>query len=229
MKKIMIAGLGLALMTASCQNEQQNASAVYESMVKKSLDVKDYVSAITGIQLLVAADSSKQHYLDSLPELYVAVRNTEAAEVYTDRALKSRPTDEKLLQMKAVCLENKGDYPGTLDIMNKLYATTQKLSYLYQVTAIQFQGGDGENAVKGLKTLEEKMDGSKDSVEFLISQNEKQKVPLRPAVLHLKAYMTAQSGDLMSAKTLWEKALKEYPEFMAAREAYMQLMQRGRR
>jgi hypothetical protein len=48
-------------------------------------------------------------------------------------------------------------------------------------------------------------------------------------VYHLKAYTLAQNRDLMAAKGLWEKALKEYPQFVAAREAYMQLMQGARR
>ena len=69
---------------------------------------------------------------------------------------------------------------------------------------------------------------STDSVDFMLSATEKQKVPVKAAVYHLKAYTLAQNRDLMGAKGYWEKALKEYPQFMAAREAYMQLMQGAR-
>ncbi len=227
MKKIVIA-IAVLMSLAACQQETSNASSDYDRMLRKSYQIKDYHSAITAIQLLLLKDSTQKQYLDSLPELYVAVRNMDAAEFYTDLALKEKPADEKLMQMKALCLENKGDFEGTLDLMNKLYVSTKKITYLYQLTAIQLQGGDMDNAKKGIKVLEEQMANSTDSVDFMLSATEKQKVPVRAAVYHLKAYTLAQNRDLMGAKGYWEKALKEYPQFMAAREAYMQLMQGAR-
>jgi tetratricopeptide (TPR) repeat protein len=228
MKKMML-GLALLLTLVACKQEAAQNKNNYEQMLNRSLQVKDYQTAITAIHLLLLSDSTQRQYLDSLPELYVAVRNIDAAEFYTDLALKSAPNNEKLMQVKALCLENKGDFEGTLDLMNKLYATTNKITYLYQITAIQLQGGDMDNAAKGLKNLETKMENSTDSVDFMLSATEKQKVPIRAAVYHLKAYTLAQNRDLMAAKGLWEKALKEYPQFVAAREAYMQLMQGARR
>jgi tetratricopeptide (TPR) repeat protein len=227
MKNIIIA-ITLLAGIASCNQGPNNSSAAYEGMLSKSYQIKDYQTAITAIHLLLQQDSSQRQYLDSLPELYVAVRNMDAAEYYTDLALKNKPSDEKLMQLKSLCLENKGDFEGTLDLLNKLYVSTQKITYLFQVTALQLQGGDMDNAKKGIKSLEEKMATSKDSVDFMLSATEKQKVPLKAAVYHLKAYSLAQNRDLMGAKGYWEKALGEYPQFMAAREAYMQLMQGAR-
>jgi len=61
-----------------------------------------------------------------------------------------------------------------------------------------------------------------------LSENEKQKVPLRAAVYNMKAYMQAQSRDLMGAKKYFEMALKEYPDFVMAKRNLQQLMQGGR-
>jgi hypothetical protein len=62
----------------------------------------------------------------------------------------------------------------------------------------------------------------------MVSETAKQKVPIRAAVYNMKAYMVAQNRDLMGAKKYFEMALKEYPEFVTARQNLMQLMNGGR-
>jgi tetratricopeptide (TPR) repeat protein len=201
----------------------------YEELFKHSLEVKDYHSAIFAAQCILQKDSTQKSYLDSLPELYASVNNFGATEYYTDIVLKSRPQDEKLLQLKALCLQEAGKGPELLDFYNKLYAATGKISYLYQVATIQLTAGDIKSAEGTVKTVEEKMGSSKDSVDFMVSETEKQKVPIRAAVYNVKAYIAAQKNDLMGAKTNFELALKEFPDFITAQQNYMRLMQGARR
>ena len=151
--------------------------------------------------------------------------NKKSTEYYTDIALKTRPTEEKLLQIKALCLQEAGKGKELLDFYNKLYASTSKISYLYQIATIQLTAGDMEGAQSSIATLEEKMATSKDSVDFMISETEKQKVPIRAAVYNVKAYLAAQNNNLLGAKKNFELALKEYPDFITAQQNYMRLMQ----
>jgi tetratricopeptide (TPR) repeat protein len=176
---------------------------------------------------MLLKDSTLTIYEDTLPELYVATSNIEAADYYTKRVLVRKPNDERFLQIKALCAQQKGKIEEEFDIYNKLFASTKKLSYLYQITAFQFSTGQMEQAVKNLAELETKAT-PKDSVDFAVSENEKQKVPLRAAVYNMKAYMQAQSRDLMGAKKYFEMALKEYPDFVMAKRNLQQLMQGGR-
>ena len=173
--------------------------------------VKDYQSAIVAIQYMLLKDSTLTMYEDTLPELYVATSNIEAADYYTTKALGRKPNDERFLQIKALCAQQKGKVEEEFDIYNKLYASTQKLSYLYQITAFQFSTGQMEQAAKNLAELETKAT-LKDSVDFAISETEKQKVPLRAAVYNMKAYMQAQSRDLMGAKKYFEIPFLEIKE-----------------
>jgi hypothetical protein len=115
-----------------------------------------------------------------------------------------------------------------LDFYNKLFVSTGKITYLYQVATIQVAAGDMKGASASVKTLEEKMINNKDSVDFMLSETEKQLVPLRAAVYNVKAYMSAQNKDLMGAKKNFELALKEFPDFIAAQQNYMRLVQGGR-
>jgi hypothetical protein len=62
----------------------------------------------------------------------------------------------------------------------------------------------------------------------MISETETQKVPLKAAVLNMKAYLQAQKRDLPGAKKYFEMALVEFPDFIMAKRNLMQLTQ-GRR
>lgn len=220
--KLFAFGFALVLLI-SCNTK--NTSVNYEDLYKHSLDVKDYHTAIFAIQCILQKDSSQTQYLDSLPELYAAISNYAATEHYVDLALKGHPKDEKYLQIKALCLQQAGKGEELLDFYNKLYASTGKITYLYQVATIQLSAGDMAGSSSSLKILEEKMVNNTDSVDFMLSETEKQKVPIRAAVYNMKAYQAAQENNLMGAKKNFELALKEFPEFIAAKQNYIRLMQ----
>ncbi len=224
MKKLLVALPLLALFACNKTNQNQTYKALYE----KSMQVKDYPTAITALQLLLLEDSSQKAYMDTLPELYSAVHNYESSEYYTDIALKTYPTSERFLQLKALCLQQTGNVSQVMDIYSKLYASTQKITYLYQIAAFQFSAQDMGSAERTMKILEEKMIDSQDSVDFMISETEKQKVPVRAAVYNMKAYMVAQKRDLAGAKKYFEMAIKEFPEFVTARQNLQQLLQGGK-
>ncbi len=221
----------MVLFTFSCKNNT-STGVNYDELYKHSRDIKDYHTAIFAIQCLLQQDSTQKQYLDSLPELYAAVNNYGATDHYVDIALKDRPNDEKLLQIKAACLQEAGKGKELLDFYNKLYASTHKITYLYQVATIQLTAGDIPNAQATIKSIEENMGNSKDSVDFMVSETEKQKVPIKAAIYNVKAYVAAQNNDLLSAKKNFELALKEFPDFITAQQNYMRLMQgaqQGRR
>jgi tetratricopeptide (TPR) repeat protein len=223
----LFVGLAITLLFA-CNNSNNTSAVDYEKLYLHSMEVKDYQTAIVAAQAILQADSTKQPYLDTLPELYASVRNYAATELYTDKVLSRRPNEEKFLQLKALCLQEAGKGMELLDFYNKLYASTGKITYLYQVATIQVAAGDNKGAAASVKTLEENMLNSKDSVDFMLSETEKQMVPLRAAVYNVKAYMSAQNKDLMGAKKNFELALKEFPDFIAAQQNYMRLIQGGR-
>lgn len=220
-----LGALGLSILFACNQAPQTDFKQLYT----KAMEVKDYQTAITAAQVILQADSNQTLYLDTLPELYIAVRNFESANFYNELALKRHPDDEKYLQVKALLAQQGGRIEEEMDVYNKLYAKTQKLGYLYQIAAYQFGTEQFQLSENTLKDLESKMVNSTDSVDFMISETQKQKIPIRAAVYNLKAYMVAQKRDLPGAKKYFEMALKEYPDFIAARQNLMQLMNGGRR
>lgn len=224
MRKLFVFALLVAGL-ASCNQQANHAATDYEKLYAHSMNIKDYSTAIVALQALLQKDSTNQSYLDTLPELYAAVKNFNACEYYTDLALQRDASSEKYLQLKALCYQQAGNFEGELDIYNKLYASTKKLPYLYQITAYLFSSGQVKEAKTNLDELDKLAVNATDSVDFMISESEKQKVPLRAALYNMRAYMSAQNRDLMGAKKYFEQALKEFPDFITARQNYIQLMQ----
>ncbi|MFN4083342.1 MAG: tetratricopeptide repeat protein [Bacteroidia bacterium] len=224
-KNILI--LSILFIVFSCNNNQSKITD-YKALYDKSMAVKDYHTAITALQVLLLTDSNNTSYLDTLPELYAAVKNFEASNYYTDLALKRYPDSEKYLQIKALCVQQTGNFEEELGLYEKLYESTKKLPYLYQLTAYYFSSGQTKEAKNYLEKLEELSKNSTDSVDFMISETEKQKVPIKAAIYNMKAYMSVQNRDLASAKKFFEMALKEFPDFITAKQNYYQLMQSAR-
>jgi tetratricopeptide (TPR) repeat protein len=231
MKKIIIALCVLATFT-SCNNQgnsNSNSTESYKKLFTKSMDSKDFTTAITAAQLILINDSSLTLYADTLPELYAATNNIYACNDAAANALKRNPKSERFLLLKALCAEQLGQVEEQMNIYNQLYAINKKPEYLYRITAAHFGTGNFKAAENNLNELDEMSKSSKDSIDFMISENEKQKVPLKAALLNMRAIMAAQKDrDLVSAKKYFEAAIREYPDFIVAKEFYKRLMNGGK-
>ena len=118
MKNIFIAAFAATFLFACNQNapqqSTQNNIGSYKKLFEKSMDLKDYHTAIVAVQMMLLEDSTLLAYRDSLPELYAAINNVDACSRTIDAALKRHPKEEKFLQVKAVVQQEDGDYEGVL-------------------------------------------------------------------------------------------------------------------
>lgn len=230
MKKILIV-LCLISSVIACKNNSSNTQATdnYKKLFNKSMDGKDYPTAIMACQMILINDSTQTLYADTLPELYAAINNIMACDIVTEAALKRNPKSERLLLIKALCAEQMGKVEEQMSLYNQLYAINKKPEYLYRITATHFGTGNFQAAENNLKELEQMAVNSHDSIDFLISETEKQKVPLKAALLNMRAIMSAQRDrDLPSAKKYFEAAIREFPDFIVAKEYLNRLTNAGR-
>lgn len=193
------------------------------------MDGKDYPTAIMACQMILVNDSTQTLYADTLPELYAAINNIMACDIVTEAALKRNPKSERLLLIKALCAEQMGKVDEQMSLYNQLYAINKKPEYLYRITATHFATGNFQAAENNLKELEQMALNGRDSIDFMISETEKQKVPLKAALLNMRAIMSAQRDrDLPSAKKYFEAAIREYPDFIVAKEYLSRLTNANR-
>ena len=224
MKKIIIAICVIVSLT-SCNNKSSNAIESYKKLFDKSMNSKDFPTAIVAAQLILIDDSTEVLYADTLPELYAATNNIYACNDAATNALKRNPKSERYLLIKALCAEQLGNMEEQMSIYNQLYAINKKPEYLYRITAAHFGSANFQAVENNLKELDEMAKNSKDSIDFMISESEKQKVPLKAALLNMRAIMAAQKDrDMLSAKKYFEAAIREFPDFIVAKEFYKRLM-----
>lgn len=224
MKKIIITICVFVSLT-SCNNKSSNAIESYKKLFDKSMNSKDFQTAIVAAQLILINDSTEVLYADTLPELYAATNNIFACNDAATNALKRNPKSERYLLIKALCAEQLGNMEEQMSIYNQLYAINKKPEYLYRITAAHFGSANFQAVENNLKELDEMAKNSKDSIDFMISESEKQKVPLKAALLNMRAIMAAQKDrDMLSAKKYFEAAIREFPDFIVAKEFYKRLM-----
>ena len=224
MKKIIIVICVFVSLT-SCNNNSSNSNESYKKLFDKSMNSKDFPTAIVAAQLILINDSTEVLYADTLPELYAATNNIYACNDAAENALKRSPKSERYLLIKALCAEQLGNMEEQMSIYNQLYAINKKPEYLYRITAAHFGSANFQAVENNLKELDEMAKTSKDSIDFMISESEKQKVPLKAALLNMRAIMAAQKDrDMLSAKKYFEAAIREFPDFIVAKEFYKRLM-----
>jgi tetratricopeptide (TPR) repeat protein len=230
MKKTILALCTIAII-ASCNNKSGSSGAInnYKKLFDKSMNSKDFSTAIVAAQLILVEDSTLLLYADTLPELYAATNNIMACNDATAAAIKRNPTSERLLLIKALCAEQIGDVAEQMSTYNQLYSINKKPEYLYRITAAHFGTGNFKAVENNLKELDQLALTTKDSIDFMISESEKQKVPLKAALLNMRAIMAAQKDrDMASAKKYFEAAIREFPDFIVAKEYYKRLMNGGK-
>lgn len=193
------------------------------------MNSKDFPTAIVAAQMILIEDSTQILYADTLPELYAATNNIMACNDAAGEALKRNPKSERLLLIKALCAEQMGNVDEQMSIYNQLYAINKKPEYLYRITAAHFGTGNFKAVENNLKELDQLAETTKDSIDFMLSETEKQKVPLKAALYNMRAIMAAQKDrDMASAKKYFEAAIREFPDFVVAKEYYKRLMSGGR-
>jgi len=73
MKKIIIA-ICVFVSITSCNNKSSNSIESYRKLFDKSMNSKDFPTAIVAAQLILINDSTQVLYADTLPELYPSCR-----------------------------------------------------------------------------------------------------------------------------------------------------------
>lgn len=223
MKNLFIAAIAATVLFACNNAGKQTNKDTYKKLYDKSMELKDYPTAIMAIQMMLLEDSTLTAYQDSLPELYAATNNIEACANTIDVTMKRHPKEEKFLQVKALVQQETGDYEGVMATYNTLYETTQKLPYLYQVGTLHFSSGRMDEAVKIVDLILSKAPDSKDSLDIFVNEQQKQKVPVLAAALNFKGYIYAQQRNMPEAKKYFEAAIRSFPDFVMARRNLQQL------
>lgn len=222
--KAILATMGAAVILATACTQKNTSNAQLEQAFNRSMELKDYPTAITTVHLMLAADST--HALrDTLPALYFLTQNVDACLKTAEAALTRKPDDEELSKYKLLCLEQVGKPEEVMALARKLHEKTGKAEFMYKIASVEIIGGQFDKAAATIDAMEERYKSGKDSVDIFVDQTQSQRVPLLAACWNMRGYIYIQTQKYQQAAEAYQKAIQTYPDFVMARRNLQQLMQ----
>lgn len=222
--KAILATLGAAVLLATACTKNNNSNTQLEQVFKRSMELKDYPTAISSVHLLLSTDST--HALrDTLPALYFLTQNVDACLKTAEESLVRKPNDEELSKYKLLCLEQVGKPDEVMALAKQLHEKTGKAEYMYKIASVEIISGNFEKAGATIDAMEERYKSGKDSVDIFVDQSQSQRVPLLAACWNMRGYIYIQTQKYQQAAEAYQKAIQTFPDFVMARRNLQQLMQ----
>ncbi|MEO8150128.1 MAG: tetratricopeptide repeat protein [Bacteroidia bacterium] len=177
----------------------------------------DYLVAKNALFGLITKNPDRLDYIDSLARIYFALgaypQSLLAAKIVLDKT----PANLEMLELSAISQDALGNKKEALEAYEKLYPQTKNLNHAYQIAVLQFSlQRYGECNTTTEKILADG-EAAKQKISINVDQNSSQQVPLTAAVHNLRGVMLKEMSQPDKAKTEFEAAVKEAPDFTLAK------------
>ncbi|MDV7187523.1 hypothetical protein R3X25_09545 [Lutibacter sp. TH_r2] len=196
---------------------QSTTVAFEKSKLTLAKKYSDQSSAISSIYNIIALEGPTSTYLDTLAVMYFNSRKNISCFLVIEDILKSKPNDQRLLEMKAISLESM----GALEKAIETYQTILKLSnsnyHAYKISGLQLALNKFDEAYASAKKADQLTDSGKYEVTFQVNKNYNQKVKLKPAIAYLLGMIEVAMKKNEDAKLSFERAVSLFPDFVLAK------------
>lgn len=200
-----------------CKQPNNSAVTASEKAYKNALRHGDVNAAITACYQILAYDSTKTNYYDTLVYLYLNTQNQASTYLVAQECLKMRPADEKVLMLLADYSKSLGLPDTSLMYYGKLYQLTKKLEYLYDMAQVNYNANRFEQAEALADSIIASPEAAKETVTLYAERNsDGQAVPLNAVAYHVKAGIYLTLGRKDPAVKYLNEAIRLFPTFIIA-------------
>ncbi len=214
----------VGLITVSVFGQVNNESIAFEKKVLEKAKLYSDVSMVKSSMLrLVMLEGENSTYKDSLAFLYFSERAYPSSFMISQEVLKREPGNIKMMEIEAFSLESIGAYDKAIESFKKLFARTNNNYYGFSLANLQYVMKDYSGSYATLLQVEKLNDTGNYTVSYAINQTHKQEVELIAAIQYLKGLCAVQLKQNPVAKTSFEKAITNQPDFVLAKEALANL------
>lgn len=229
---ISICLLSLLFLTNSCtgNSKKQKIDEIMKVYTMARAN-GDYYTSIVKLNELLALDSTRTEFYDSLSNHYFAVllMNQRPAEVYIAKSLKLNGNNVKILELSAIVDISKRDSIHMLSAENKLataYTLSKDYTYYFDMIRVMMMRGSFRES-DSLITSVLKMTPIPDKIIKVRNDanGTVQGIKLEAAMYFLKAALAINIRKYDMALALLQKSTSINPEFELANELGNQLMQ----
>jgi tetratricopeptide (TPR) repeat protein len=217
------------LIFVSCVKKSTNTSSAASEIrvFENARKAADIGTSITALHRIIVLDSSETWAIDSLAwYYYFFTQNVEASEIYNTLALKNKPDDIGMNEIKAKILIQKRKDTAGIALFEKLWQRTKDYTFLYNISATHILTGRvqlADSLVTSILALNPIPQGN---VRIEVAEaRSRQQIPVDAAFLYLKSYLMFLGNERQQAIQLVQRCLEIKPDFILAQDMLENLTQ----
>jgi tetratricopeptide (TPR) repeat protein len=219
----------VTLIIVSCGRKESgnNPAASEISVFENARKAADIGTSITALHRIIVLDSTETWAVDSLAwYYYFFTQNVDAADIYNTLALKNKPDDIGMNEIRAKILIQKRQDTSGIELFEKLWQRTKDYTFLYNISATHILTGRvqlADSMVTSILALNPIPQGN---VRIEVAEaRSRQQIPVDAAFLYLKSYLMFLGNERQQAVQIVQRCLEIKPDFILARDMLENLTQ----
>ncbi len=218
MHRLLFPIFALTLFFSCAPNHPKNNSSHDEKVYKSALQMGDVNVAIHACYDIIANDSTKTNYYDTLVYLYLNTRNDGSTFLAARASLKYKPDNDKMTRVSADYAKALGMPDTAIFYYKKTFELNNKLENLYEVAQVQYNAGYDSAAEQTAEQIINTRDSEKMMIAIAAEQEKPQQIPLKAAAFNIKGTIFISMGNKEGALRYFNEALKLAPDFRVAKK-----------
>jgi len=187
------------------------------AIYQQALRYNDFSTAIVAVHEILVETPSALTWKDTLASLYFYSGQSLQALSVANELLLDNPSDERMLEVKAISLQNLGVAREALSAYEDLYRISGNLGHLYQIATLQYQLKRYGECEISLNRLIQAPESQEMQVSINMGQGRQQRVPLVAASYNIYGVVQLEQNRREAAKAAFQKAVEAFPEFVLAK------------
>lgn len=177
----------------------------------------DYQVAKSALFSLIVDNPERLDYIDSLSRIYFGLGAYPQSLLAAKIVLEKQPKNLEMLELSAISQDALGNKKEALEAYEQLYPLTKNLNHAYQIAVLQYSLQRYGECTTTTDNILSDENAGKQKIGINVDQTNSQQVPLTAAVHNLRGVMFKEMNQADKAKSEFETALKEAPDFALAK------------
>ena len=210
--------LVLTSLIFSCKTDKKkNKYEQYVRVYENALRMGDVNVAINACYEIIANDSSRINYYDTLVYLYLNTRNQGSTYLAARTSLKYYPNDDKMTRIAADYAKTLGMPDTAIMYYRRTFVINNKLENLYDAAQVQYNAGNYAGAEETVDQIIKNPNSEKEKISISLEKETPQQIPVKAAALNVKGTIFIELGNKEIALRYIDEALKIAPDFKVAK------------
>ncbi len=228
MKKLAFLAAAFCFFSASVfgqKGQQKGLLKMQKAAYQTAMSNGDMTTAIVSANAVAAIEGPATTFFDTLARLYFAQNRHASSLLAIEKAMKNKPDDLSLLDIKARSLSAQEMIYDAIDVYQKLFDRTKATGYGFSLARLQFTG---KRMAEAAMTIEDALalPDSSGGQPIRVSESGSgatgnQLVPIRAALHNLRGlvvYDTNPKSNEKAAIGSFDEAIRLFPEYVLAKQ-----------